>query len=222
LHFLKPKKDRVIHLPENYWFFAITAAPDFNGVASVTNSRVALNLGAQIGYNLSDRWKLTTGINYGPKIYQASGTDYWNSAFPRVNNPIQWVNANCKVWDIPLEIGYSFYKKDRSQFYINLGISTYFLRQETYTYNYWAVNKGNANDNASTPPNNTFNLFNKNKNILGVLDFVLDYRYRLNNRSSFGLSPYLKLPLRGVGQGKLDLISFGTTLSINYNFGKPH
>jgi hypothetical protein len=153
-------------------------------------------------------------VQYGPKIYKATSADYQNSAFAGNSyNNIQSINANCKVLDIPIQVGYSFYKKYRSQFYINAGLSTYFMRKETYTFNL-------APTNLAQDPSYSYSIVGKNKNLLGVLDFVLDYRYRLNDRASFGMSPYLKLPLSGVGQGQLNLISFGTSVSINYNFGK--
>ncbi len=210
---VKARKD-LKNKSENYWAIAALVAPDANGVNSVKASQVALSVGFQVGYHLSDRWKVNLGVQYGPKIYKATQSDYQNSAFASNSyNNIQSINANCKVLDIPIQIGYSFYKKYRSQFYINAGLSTYFMRKETYTFN-------PSPTNLAQNPSYSYSIAGKNKNLLGVLDFVLDYRYRLSDRASFGMSPYLKLPLSGVGQGQLNLISIGTSVSINYNFGK--
>ena|GEM_PF-5535502 len=217
----KSKRDREISKPDNYWFISVLAAPDFNEVGSINSTQVAFNLGAQLGYNLTDRWKVSAGLIYGPKLYQASDQAYANSSFPSYWTHLQSIDANCKVFDIPLEIGYSFYKKNRSQFYLNAGVSTYFMHEETYTINF--VPGSTVNPSSGLPVNSyTYSIYNRNKNILSVADFVLEYHYRLNNRASFGISPYLKLPFAGVGQGKLELISFGTSVSLHYGFGKTH
>jgi hypothetical protein len=216
----RQKREKTRNIPENYWLLRILASPDFNSVNSLNASGVGLNIGLKLSYNLSDRWRVSAGLLYGPKIYEASTQDYQTSTFPKSWVNLSAIDANCKVFDIPLEIGYSFYKKDRSQFYINLGLSTYFMHQETYTIEFPS---GTINSKTGLPLSYyTYTIYNQNRNILGVMDLVLDYHYRISDRSSFGLSPYLKIPLSGVGAGSFDLISLGASLSLNFNLGKSH
>jgi len=216
----KPKGNHKFNKPENYWMVRILTSPDFNSVGSLNSTKVAFNYGLKIGYNLSDRWRISAGILYGPKLYQASPNDYQNSSFPQTWTHLSSIDANCKVIDLPIDIGYSFYKKDRSQFYLSLGLSTYFMHEETYTINY---SVGTVSSKTGLPISSyTYSVYNKNKNLLSVADLVLDYHYRINDRSSFGLSPYLKIPFSGVGLGSLSLVSFGTSLSLNFNLGFSH
>jgi len=222
----KIKKEIGLNKPDYRWSISGILSPDFNEVNSINSSQLALNLGLIMAYHINNRWEIESGIIYGPKIYTAGSSAYQSSSFKQYSN-LSSINANCNVLDIPLEIGYSFYQKGRSQFFMDFGLSTYFMQRETYSFNF--INNGSTDDSTSQDDSTinkiksyTYSLYNQNRHILGVADLMLEYHYRLSSRTNFGIAPYLKLPLTGIGQGKLDLISFGTQVQIHFNLGKTH
>ena len=50
---------------------------------------------------------------------------------------------------------------------------------------------------------------NENKHYFSVVTLSGGYQYKLNNRFSFIAEPYVKIPLSGIGLGKIKLNSTG-------------
>ncbi|MFX8585769.1 hypothetical protein ABTM35_19930, partial [Acinetobacter baumannii] len=46
------------------------------------------------------------------------------------------VNANCLVYEVPVSVRFIISQKSKTFFYATAGLSTYFMKQENYNYNY--------------------------------------------------------------------------------------
>ena len=105
------------------------------------------------------------------------------------------------MYEIPLNLYYSFKGIKNHNWFGGTGISSYLMKKETYDYVY------------KTPTGQLYNYIhtvnNENKHILAVLILSGGYEYKLNNRFSLIAAPYIKLPLSGVGAGKVKLNSTG-------------
>ena len=57
---------------------------------------------------------------------------------------------------------------------------------------------------------------NENKHSFCNLNFSVGYQYWLNKKWSIGFEPYLKLPLNGVGTGKVKVTSAGVLFNLTF------
>jgi hypothetical protein len=156
--------------------------------------------GAGVSYTIGKHLRLNTGLYVSKKIYTAEPYQYKFSS-GTVNPNLKKIDANCNVYEIPLNVYYNFKTVKNHNWFAGTGISSYLMKKETYDYIYL------------TPSGQTYNYIhtetNQNKHYFSVLTLSGGYQYKLNNRFSFIAEPYLKIPLSGVGAGKVKLNSAG-------------
>jgi hypothetical protein len=81
------------------------------------------------------------------------------------------------------------------------------MKKETYNYFY----KHNATGPTYTQK---WTLQNENKHLFSVLTFSGGYQRNISNRFFISAEPYIKIPLSGVGFGKVKLNSAGAQFTI--------
>jgi hypothetical protein len=189
---------------------AILAAPDFNAVNSFSRNQVGTNFGVQLGIHLSKKFSISTGASYAVKPYQASGSQY-NSAnwqgVPAANLP-NYITANCKVLDIPLNLNYQFYTQGKNKFAVGSGLSSYIMLRENYHFEF---------ADGSGKPSYDIQVDGRNQHWLGVLNLNATYERRINSKFSTIIQPYMKLPITGIGVGRVDLRSTGVAVGVSWN-----
>ena len=156
--------------------------------------------GAGVSYTIGKHLRLNTGLYVSKKKYTAEPYQYKFSS-GTVNPNLKKIDADCNVYEIPLNVYYNFKTVKNHNWFAGTGISSYLMKKETYDYIY------------ITPSGQTYNYIhtetNQNKHYFSVLTLSGGYQYKLNNRFSFIAEPYLKIPLGGVGAGKVKLNSAG-------------
>ncbi|WP_158825452.1 hypothetical protein [Mucilaginibacter lacusdianchii] len=192
---------------------SILAAPDVNGVGSFGRSQVGTNFGVLAGVQLTKKLAISTGVAYAIKPYDTYNADYNSSFQPSV--PPTNIAANCKVLDIPVNVSYQLFSRGRDAFTVGTGLSSYLMLRERYRFDY-----------ALNPEMQPFNLniTNGSRHWFGVLNLNVTYQRQLNNRFNLLVQPYYKLPLTGIGNGRVDLRSAGVAVGASFNinpFGKP-
>ena len=110
------------------------------------------------------------------------------------------VVANCKVYEVPVNLLYNFKQKGKHNLYVGTGLSTYFMKHEGYDYSY---------KYAGMVIPKSISINNRNQHNFSVLTLTGGYKYNLSPRISFSAEPYVKLPLNGIGFGKVELKSGG-------------
>ena len=81
------------------------------------------------------------------------------------------------------------------------------MKRETYDYQY-----KNLNGQVYT---HRWTLRDENKHYFSVLTLSGGYQRKINNTFSFLAEPYVKIPMTGVGYGKVKLNSAGVLLSVD-------
>jgi Outer membrane protein beta-barrel domain len=157
--------------------------------------------GAGLSYNLSKRFTLRSGLFVSKKVYSATPAQYKFAAGTAVNPWLQKINADCNVYEIPLMLQYNFKQVKYHNWFVGMGISSFLMKKETYDYQY----KSAAGQTWSYK--RTYN--NENENYFSVLTLSGGYQYNLNNHFSFLAEPFLKIPINGIGAGKVKLNSAG-------------
>jgi hypothetical protein len=166
--------------------------------------------GIGIAYNISHKLSIATGFEISRKIYSTDTLGYKN--YPVIPTWDYYnIDANCLVYDIPLNIQYLVNEHKKSSWYAIAGLSTYIMKKETYNYDYLYY---------GIPEKYTYDVNNQNKHLFSILNLSAAYRMKINNNYSWQLAPFVKIPLTGIGAGKVSLYSVGLALSLHLGVGK--
>ncbi len=201
---IKPEKKA------NTFFIAASLAPDVSFVGGNQLGKMKLVSGFGIGYSFRNKWTLRTGFYSGRKIYTASGAAYNPpQAFYQYYPILEKADADCKLFEIPLMVSYHFRRLGAGGWFVSAGLSTLLMKTETYDYAY----KYNA-----TGPTyyKTRTISNENNHYFSLMTFSGGYQRNIGKRLFIMAEPYFKLPLSGVGFGKVKLNSSGVLLSAGY------
>jgi hypothetical protein len=204
---ISKKTNKASHSFAGNFGVSISAGPDISAVDANKIGKVTVAYGGGFSYAVSKKLTVRTGFYLSKKIYSVNGYDYKMPAGSIGNYQyLQNVDANCKVYEIPIRIDYSFRKTKNHNWFISGGLSSYLMKRETYNYYY------------KTPSGQIYNkdwsISNKNKHFLSVLDISGGYQYSLNNQFAIVAEPYVNVPLTGIGAGKVKLNSGGILFTI--------
>lgn len=176
----------------------ITIGPDINIASSMKMGRIGLSAGVLLRYHFNNRWGIQTGAVFSKKIYGATPKDY-HFDYPTTYTKI---DADCNVVDVPLNVSYTFLERPRSNWSIIAGASSYFMLNEQYDYYYENGTKRSREYK------------NQNQHYFSVLNLGVNWEKQTMGRLRWALQPYVKVPLGGVGQGKVKLYSAGVALQL--------
>jgi opacity protein-like surface antigen len=176
--------------------------PDLSFVGMNKPGKFTMSYGAGLSYKLAKRLTVQSGFYVSRKLYSSDSASYNPSGpfwtfYPNMQN----INADCKVYEIPVKLSYSFGEKGKHNWIAGAGISSYLMKEETYRYEY----KTSAGQNTSR----SYTISNTNKHYFSVLSLNGGYQYNFNKRVSVSAEPYIKLPLTGIGFGKVKLKGTG-------------
>ena len=192
---------------ENGFAISVSAGPDISAVGTDDWGKVQPVYGVGVAYTFANRFTVRTGFYTASKIYTAKPDEYKNSpSFPNYNY-LEKIDADCRVYEIPLTLAYSFGESKKHNWFASTGLSSYLMKRETYDYVYKYPN------GSSYTHQSTYN--NQNTNIFSVMSLSAGYTRKLSNKFSLSAEPYLKIPLSGVGEGSVQLNSVGIMFSIN-------
>jgi len=185
----------------------ISAGPDISGVYIKDAGKLTIAYGVGINYAISKKFSIRTGFYASTKIYSVDPDDYHLPAGSLASYDfLQNVNANCKVYEIPLAIAYNFKRIKNHNWFASTGLSTYLMKKESYNYFYKTP--------AGVPYNKNWIVNNKNRHFFSVLNLSGGYQYFFNKQFSVIAAPYAEIPLAGIGAGKVKLNSAGILFSL--------
>jgi len=189
------------------FYFTASIASDGNAISGTAIKNVTAMYGAGIGYNINKRFSIQTGIYAGKKLYTADSTDYYLKPGYWRMVKIRNIDADCYVVSVPISLRFNVTTGRSGKFYATTGLSTYLMKKETYDYYYY-----HNNDTLR----HAKEVYGENRHFMSVLDLSLGYERKWSKHFSLMGEPYLKLPLQGIGEGKVDLYSFGFMLGLKW------
>lgn len=188
------------------WSFGAMVSLDLSatGLDGFTDPGTMLGLMAE--YRISKKWSIQSGLSYSVKNYAALGEEYDTSTWPggRSDNLVSAL-ARCLVLDIPINVRRYFQVKNGNQWFVSSGVSTYLMLSEDYNYEY-------ATQNPNWSP--TAQVRGENNHYFGIANFSVGYETPISKKLGLALEPFMKLPLTGIGQGKVKFLSFGANVAI--------
>lgn len=203
------KKEKPKSKKKNSFFFTISGGPDasFTGTDKIGKTRLVG--GAGVGYTIREKFTLRSGFYTARKLYTSSPGEYNMSPWVSMYYPnLQKVEADCRVYEIPVTVSYNFKSTEKHSLFASGGLSSYIMKRETYDYYY--------KYNPSGPVvNRAYTTQNENKHYFSVLSLSAGYQRNIGKRLSVTAEPYYKVPLKGVGEGKVKLNSTGVLFTLS-------
>jgi hypothetical protein len=195
----KPKKPKT-----SYLYAGILGAPDFSTVKMQSIKGVGTTVGVLVGYAFNPRWSVETGAYIESKKYYTDG-EYFKKSLPYGAKLLN-VNGTCYMWEIPVNVRYTFNPDAKTKWFATGGLSTYLMSKENYTYAYessggWNGQGAWKSTKASQYP-------------FSIVNLSAGFEQRLGGVGSLRVEPYLRLPLEGIGTGKLPIMSAGVNIGI--------
>ncbi|MBL6449024.1 hypothetical protein JMN32_22120 [Fulvivirga sp. 29W222] len=190
--------------------FALKLAysPDLTSVGYFEPDKPGSNFGLMGAYYIN-RWSISTGAIYSRKIYfseESSGGGYYSGSSDFIR-----IDGDCRVIDIPVNISYYLSKNVNHGFYLLTGFSSYIMLLESYDF----FSKANGTEKEWSSEYE-----NKNNHFFSVLNLSLGYERQVKNGFFVQLEPFIKAPVAGIGEGKVDLVSTGAFLNLMYKFNQ--
>lgn len=167
--------------------------------------------GLLFGYQVNKKWSIETGAFLERKYYYSDGK-YLNTSKIYMP-PASWINdasGDCKMIEIPLALKYNFSTRKNSNWFATAGTSSYIMKKENYTYNYYYGTTG--------PVPHKKEYKNSSVDLFTTLSVSGGYTHRLGNFGDVRIEPYLKLPVSGMGISKLPFLSTGLQVGVTRKF----
>ena len=190
-------------------------APDLSSIGLKNFSRPGTNIGGLLEYRLARRWSVQAGVIQSTKIYRALPEDYtvptgtWKGGGKPEN-----VDGLCNMLDIPINLRYDIIVKPQagSRWFVSSGVTSYVMEKENYDYNYAAH---------TYPYPKTYGVDTTTGGYgFSTLNLSIGYERSFSRRLSWQVEPFIKVPLKGVGYFKTNLMSTGAFFSIRYKLTK--
>jgi hypothetical protein len=201
--------DGPYHRMSHVDYFAFVA-PDFTGTQ---NSNLFEGAGAAFGigasYYITARIRIGAGLTVNNKVYTAArgeyrpGRGFWTNR----TAPME-TEAKCLALDIPLNAAYRIVHLSKKSFWLNFGVSSYWLLTENYKYIY---------ENPDPALIQKWKGERENSDFLSSVNLSVFYEQQLRNQLMFFVEPYYKLPVgQGIGHGSVELLSGGVNFGLRF------
>jgi hypothetical protein len=191
----------------------VMVSPDLSSIGLSGRLTPGTNAGVQLEYRLTNRFRVGVGAIYSVKLYSAKVEDYKVPyGFWTYGVKPSGIDANCKILDLPVHLRFDALRRARYNAFVSTGLSSYIMLSERYGYSYPTYNP-------SLRP--AWHGERTGEHYFSVVNLSVGYERNLGRRFSWQAEPFLKLPLGGVGFGKVRLGSSGVFVSVKYKIGKP-
>lgn len=156
------------------------------------------------GYAFNKKWSIETGLLWDTKRIYDDGRSFNPPGYtPSSGITIVAVNGKSRLLEWPVNIKYNFTAGENNLF-ATTGFSSYFMTSENYDYEYKQNNQPGGR--------NYISYKNETENWFSVVNFSAGYSHKLGKAGSFRVEPYLKLPIKNIGVGKMPMMSTGLNI----------
>lgn len=180
----------------------LAVSPDYSSVRFTAVNGTGTNYGVLAEYHLTPHWSVIAGGIWSRKIYSATDVEYNGHRVARAD-------GDCRILDIPLNVNYIFKPDRKFSFYTSVGFSTYIMNEEDYVFH---VDSGYGSASYST------NVRGKNNELFSIVNVSVGAQKKITDRWSIQLEPFVKVPVKGIGEGDLSLNTLGAFFHLKYSF----
>lgn len=190
---------------KNNFYVTFSSGLESSGTGISNLGAVKPVYGAGLQYS-SGKFFVRTGVLVTKKIYAAKDKDYNRKAGTWMSNvKFDNINANCKVLEVPVTVGYQIRSNKKINVYVAVGSSSFFMKQEDYRF-YFKGQSGNDTTRAATFKNNSNHYFSSINLYAGI-------EQKVTGKLSITAEPQIKIPVSGIGFGKIKLYGAGVLMT---------
>jgi hypothetical protein len=207
----KPKKSKA--KPVSRWSIGVVFTPEFSTTRLTHYSTPGESVGLRVGYQISNRLQINTGIIRSNKRYKDLGSEYspnpnyWNA---RTNGVIpEEIDGKCLVYEIPLGVQFDVVSREKSRVFVSAAMSNYIMVSQVYQYSFDDPNPG---------ADMSWQTSRTDKYWFGVGVISAGYERYLSRSIALGIEPYLKTSLTEIGWPNVKLFSTGAYITLRYRF----
>lgn len=185
-------------------------SPDLSTVGLKNFSKPGTSVSLLVEYSILKRLYVQSGAVWSRKDYYALFDEYKLPKTQHVYLPeMTSIDGVCKVLEIPINLRYDISSGQRSRWFAGAGFSSYHMISERYKYNYVNPNDPNAIKYPEWNGETGWYWFSHANVSAG-------YEYRISRKLSLLAEPSIRVPLKRVGYGNVNLITTGLWLSVRY------
>lgn len=187
-------------------YAGIIGNADVSTVKFQSTKTPGLGAGIIAGYQLTKKLSVESGFYYQKKFYYTDAK-YYNpkKAYTSATHKLLNVNGNCSMFELPLNLKYNFKTSAKHSWFVVSGFSSYIMKAENYDYTY----EGNGQLSYWHMAYN-----NSSSSWFTVINANIGYERKAGKTGTLRIEPYLKLPVKGYGWGRLPIMSSG--LNVGY------
>ncbi len=200
--------------PSSRWSVGVVLAPEFSTTSLSSYSKPGESIGLRIGYQVSNRFNISTGVIRSMKKYIGSGDEYQ----PR--NPAYWqirtngvvpeeIDSKCLVYELPLTVQFDVLQREKSRLFVSTAISSYLMKSQAYDYTFSYPNPGADMGWRSQGSESYW---------FSVGMISAGYERYIHRSLAIGIEPYLKISLSEIGWPNVKLFSTGAYVTLRYRF----
>ena len=163
-------------------------APELTTVRMAGFETPGYNVGLQLEYRLSPRFRARLGAIRSLKHYTARGEDYrpktpyWDEQLS-----LKSVKGTSKMMEVPLDLRYDFIRRPFANAFISVGAASLLVWDEDYACTFVCPNGGETEK--------YYGSYDRDTRLFNTLTFSLGYERMLSDRWSVQAEPFAKLPL---------------------------
>lgn len=195
------KKEEKKKSKEKHFYVGLIAGPDFSSIKLQSVKNTGLSYGIIAGYQVNKRFAVETGFLMDKKYYSSKGQYFSTAKLPMPSYAeILHVEGDCKMFEIPVNVYYTFSRKATSSWFGSAGISSYLMQKEFYTFDVKRYN-------VVYPYSSEYK--SKDNQFAAVVNLSAGYTHKIGKIGDVRIEPYVKLPIGKVGTGDLPIQSAG-------------
>lgn len=184
---------------------ALSFAPDVTALKIKDIAGLGNSVGVNLEYFILPNLSINAGAMYAFKAYKG-GEGYYTGYVPAPSG----IMGHCWVLDLPLNLRYYAINHNLSRWYISGGLSSYLMLREKYDLKY--------NSYGGKSYDKQLEVRNNNRHYLDIVNLGFGYEKVLSDRLALQVEPYLKLPLKGIGEGSINLKSAGALVGLKFRW----
>jgi hypothetical protein len=187
-------------------YIGLTGAPDFSTVKMQATKSVGTTWGLVLGYSFNSHWAVESGVYLDRKKYYTAGEYFKGETLPAYTS-LQSVNGICNMWEIPLNVRYNFNPGSKITWFATTGFSSYFMTKQRYT---------SIEESGGVSWSNNWIDSAHSNYLFSIINLSGGFEQRIGRIGNLRIEPYLRIPLSGIGTGRLPIMSAGLNIGITH------
>jgi len=201
------KKDNIkLQKAKPSFYVGILGSPDLSTIKWQSVKNVGTRFGLLLGYSFNSRWSIESGAYYSRKNYYTDGEyfDKTNAYILKYVDQLK-VNGVCNMWEFPVNVRYNLSTGQKMKWFATAGVSAYYMSKEKYDCSGYLNGAPWSEEWNKKPSHNSWS---------SNLNLSVGYEQRLGRIGNLRLEPYVRVPMTGIGTGKLSIMSAGLNIGI--------